>query len=299
MKAEEIDRSALEDALGHRFQNRAILDQALTHSSFAREAESHVASGTAGAAVGDNEQMEFLGDAVLSFVVSQELFQRFPEYTEGDLSKLRAHIVSARALVRPARTLEIGKYLRFGRGEEKSGGRTKSALLVNALEALIAALFLDAGFEKAHKFVVSAILQPALEELQKRRRQRAAGHRLQVGVAGNCSCLRPSSAPLFAGKGAGARASQSLHHGSTRSCSYWAAERLLSAAPKPAPRSEPSRGLHDRPGSIYNHCREVLRWTLQIRRQSRLRSHERSARRARSRNRAATAAGGCLPRETL
>lgn len=167
MKLQEIDRSALEDALGHHFQNRAILDRALTHSSFAREAESHGAAGTGCAEVGDNEQMEFLGDAVLAFVVSQELFRRFPEYAEGDLSKMRAHIVSARALVRPARNLEIGQYLRFGKGEERSGGRTKSALLVNALEALIAALFLDAGFEKAHQFIVRAILQPALEELQK------------------------------------------------------------------------------------------------------------------------------------
>jgi ribonuclease III len=167
MTADEIERSALEHALGHRFQSRAILDQALTHSSFAREAESQVPSGTASAVPGDNEQLEFLGDAVLAFVVSQELFRRFPEYAEGDLSKLRAHIVSARALIRPARNLEIGKYLRFGKGEERSGGRTKSALLVNALEALIAAIFLDAGLEKAQQFVVNTILQPALEELQK------------------------------------------------------------------------------------------------------------------------------------
>ena len=167
MKSEEIDRSALEDALGHRFRRRELFQQALTHSSFAREAESQAPAGTAGDVPGDNEQLEFLGDAVLSFVISHELFQRFPEYAEGDLSKLRAHIVSARALVHPARKLEIGKYLRFGRGEEKSGGRTKSALLVDALEALIAAIFLDAGLEKAHQFIVNAILQPALEELQK------------------------------------------------------------------------------------------------------------------------------------
>ena len=167
MKPEEIDRTELEGALGHRFQRRVLLEQALTHSSFAREAESQLLAGSAGDAPGDNEQLEFLGDAVLSFVVSQELFQRFPEYAEGDLSKLRAHIVSARALVRPARHLELGKYLRFGRGEEKSGGRSKSALLVNALEAVIAALFLDAGLEKASQVIVDVILQPALEELQK------------------------------------------------------------------------------------------------------------------------------------
>lgn len=167
MKSEEIDRSALEDTLGHRFQRRALLDQALTHSSFAREAESQAAAGNTSGTPGDNEQLEFLGDAVLSFVVSQELFRRFPEYAEGDLSKLRALVVSARALVRPARQLEIGEYLRFGKGEEKSGGRSKSALLVNALEALIAALFLDAGIEKANQFIVDVILQPAIDELEK------------------------------------------------------------------------------------------------------------------------------------
>lgn len=165
MKAAVIDQTALEDALGHHFQSRAILDQALTHSSFAREAVMQTESGSNPPE--DNEQLEFLGDSVLSFVVSQELFLRFPEYAEGDLSKLRAHIVSARALLRPARQLDIGSYLRFGKGEEKSGGRSKSALLVNALEAVIAALFLDAGLQKTHEFIVRTILQPALDELQK------------------------------------------------------------------------------------------------------------------------------------
>ena len=168
MKSEEIDRSALEDALGHRFQRHVIFEQALTHSSFAREAESQAPFGTYNEAPSDNEQLEFLGDAVLAFVISQELFRRFPEYAEGDLSKLRAHIVSARALLRPARQLEIGKFLRFGKGEEKSGGRTKNALLVNALEALIAALFLDSGLEPAHRLIVNVVLEPALEELNNR-----------------------------------------------------------------------------------------------------------------------------------
>jgi ribonuclease III len=168
MKSQVIDPSALENALGHAFQRRALLEQALTHSSFAREAESAIDAQSAAHPTRDNEQLEFLGDAVLSFVVSQELFRRFPAYTEGDLSKLRAHIVSARALIRPARQLEIGKFLRFGKGEEKSGGRTKNALLVNALEAIIAALFLDAGLEAAHRFIVNAVLEPVLEELHNR-----------------------------------------------------------------------------------------------------------------------------------
>jgi len=166
MKVEPAELSALEEAVHHRFRRRELLQQALTHSSFAREAESQ-SSTSIRPCGGDNEQLEFLGDAVLSFVVSQELCRRFPEYHEGELSKLRAHVVSARHLIRPARQVEIGKYLRFGKGEEKSGGRTKSALLVNALEAVIAALYLDAGLAAAHEFIVRCILEPELEELQK------------------------------------------------------------------------------------------------------------------------------------
>ncbi len=162
--------SQLEEALGHHFGRRDLLEQALTHASFAREAETHLSlnGGDGGRpALGDNEQLEFLGDAVLSFVISQELFRRFPEYAEGELSKLRAHIVSARELLHPARQLEIGNYLRFGRGEEKSGGRSKSALLVNALEALIAAIYLDAGIEPVHRFIVKSILEPELQDLSR------------------------------------------------------------------------------------------------------------------------------------
>lgn len=162
MKSAVHDTSALETALGHIFQNRALLQQALTHSSYAREAESQNAAGGAATPESDNEQLEFLGDAVLSFVISQELFRRFPEYQEGELSKLRAHIVSARCLLRPARELKIGDYLHLGKGEERSGGRSKSALLVNALEALIAVLYLDGGLSHAHSFILLNILEPEL-----------------------------------------------------------------------------------------------------------------------------------------
>ena len=162
------DPSQLEQAIGHRFSRRELLEQALTHSSFAREAAAQLTNGGVEGQVtipGDNEQLEFLGDAVLSFVISQELFRRFPEYGEGELSKLRAHIVSARELIRPARQLDLGSYLRFGRGEEKSGGRSKSALLVNALEAIIAAMYLDVGIEPVHRFIVKAVLEPELANL--------------------------------------------------------------------------------------------------------------------------------------
>ncbi len=157
----------LEEALGYAFQQPVLLELALTHSSYAREAESQHAGGGDTAREPDNEQLEFLGDAVLSCVVSQELCRRFPEYHEGELSKLRAHIVSAHRLLRPARELKIGHYLRLGRGEERSGGRSKSALLVNALEAIIAALFLDAGLDEARRFILQHVLGPELEELQK------------------------------------------------------------------------------------------------------------------------------------
>ena len=161
MKAEEI--TALQTALGHTFQRPALLEQALTHSSHAHEIEARGVS----ADVHDNEQLEFLGDAVLGFVTSQELFQRFPQYQEGQLSKLRAHLVSAKHLVQVAEALELGRYLRLGRGEEKSGGRAKHALLVNALEAVLAALFLDAGLEKAREFILAKVLDPELERLGK------------------------------------------------------------------------------------------------------------------------------------
>jgi ribonuclease-3 len=167
MKPGAHDTSALEQALEHVFRDHDLLDQALTHASYARELESHNSADGLSATQPDNEQMEFLGDAVLSFVISQELFQRFPEYQEGELSKLRAHIVSARRLLRPARELKIGDYLRLGRGEERSGGRNKSALLVDALEAIIAALFLDAGLDAVQRFILRNILEPELAEVHQ------------------------------------------------------------------------------------------------------------------------------------
>jgi ribonuclease III len=167
MKSATHDTAVLESSLGHVFQDRALFQQALTHSSYAREAESQNAAVGVPSLEHDNEQLEFLGDAVLSFVVSQELFRRFPEYHEGELSKLRAHVVSARRLLRPARDLKLGEYLHLGKGEERSGGRSKSALLVNALEAVIAALYLDAGLTAAHAFILQHILEPELRELHQ------------------------------------------------------------------------------------------------------------------------------------
>src|SRR5579859_1771375 len=124
----------LEAALGYAFRERELLARALTHSSHANEALEVAGEKSAAEAVRrDNELLEFLGDAVLSLVVSQTLVERFPERREGELSKLRAHLVSARHLVQVATQLELGEYLQLGRGEARSGGRGKPAILVDAL----------------------------------------------------------------------------------------------------------------------------------------------------------------------
>jgi ribonuclease-3 len=162
MKAREI--AALETLVGYHFQRPELIDQALTHSSQARELEALQASKD-GTRTGDNEQLEFLGDTVLALVTSEELFRRFPNFREGELSKLRAHLVSERHLIRVAQTLELGHYLRLGRGEEKSGGRSKTALLVDALEAVLAAMYLDGGLEPARKFILQSVVIPELERM--------------------------------------------------------------------------------------------------------------------------------------
>lgn len=159
------DATDLERKIGYTFKKRELLEQALTHSSHASEHPADRGEAIA-AQEQDNEQLEFLGDAVLGFIASLELFQRYPNYTEGELSKLKAQLVSARHLIHTARELQLGAYLRLGRGEEKSGGRAKAALLVDALEAVVAALFLDAGLELARDFVLNWVLIPELEHGQ-------------------------------------------------------------------------------------------------------------------------------------
>src|ERR1700757_4923745 len=159
MKAKEI--AALAGLLGHHFQHPELLDQALTHSSQARELEALQPLKT-GVRPGDNEQLEFLGDAVLALVTGEELFRRFPSFREGELSKLRAHLVSERHLVQVAQTLGLGNYLRLGRGEEKSGGRPKNALLGGAVGAGFAGLYLDGGLEIARRVILQAVITPEL-----------------------------------------------------------------------------------------------------------------------------------------
>ncbi len=146
--------TTLEEVLGHPFQNRELLERALTHKSRVYEkTEEDPAT--------DNEQFEFLGDAILGFLVSEALVAQHPAFPEGRLSKLKAHLVSASHLHQVALRLQLGHHLLLGRGEEMSGGREKKALLANALEALIAALYLDAGIEPVRLFVVQQIVGEA------------------------------------------------------------------------------------------------------------------------------------------
>jgi ribonuclease-3 len=139
----------LQNLIGYRFHNPQLLLEALTHSSYVQEA----AEGGQ-----DNEQLEFLGDAILSFLVSVRLAEAFPALEEGKLSRARARLVAAEHLAKVATRIALGEHLRLGRGEEKTGGRTKSNLLVNALEALLAALYRDGGLAVAQRFVEQFVL---------------------------------------------------------------------------------------------------------------------------------------------
>ena len=146
------DPGDLEHALGYSFRAPELLKHALTHSSSVNEiAPQPQAAGTLPA---DNERLEFLGDSVLGWVVSETLFTRFGGFSEGQLSLLKNHLVSAAHLLRAAHTLELGRYLHLGKGEETAGGRSKQRLLVNAFEAILGAIYLDGGLEPARRLVL-------------------------------------------------------------------------------------------------------------------------------------------------
>jgi ribonuclease III len=150
----------LEARLNYRFRNPELLHRALTHSSLANESRTGPSTASP---LDDNEQMEFLGDSVLGFLIAEALVQRYPQLHEGDLSRQKAHLVSAAHLHGVARRLEIGTFLELGRSEEMSGGRAKKTLLVDALEALIAAIYLDGGTEAARAFIFNHILDAPFE----------------------------------------------------------------------------------------------------------------------------------------
>ena len=140
----------LEQGLGYTFRNKALLENALTHSSYANEnRERHLP---------DNERLEFLGDSILGFVVAEYLYRNFPDKPEGELTRIRADLVCERNLAEAAATIELGSYLLLGHGEEQSGGRTRDSIVSDAMESVIAASFMDGGFAAAKEIIDRLIL---------------------------------------------------------------------------------------------------------------------------------------------
>jgi ribonuclease III len=153
----------VEARLGYVFRDATLLARALTHKSHVHERPGSLIALDSRApetAPRDNEQLEFLGDSILGFLVSESLVRRFPDSPEGRLSKVKAHLVSEERLHEVAKELDLGEFLVLGRGEEMSGGRAKRALLADAVEALIAALYLDGGLDAVRNFIESKIIVP-------------------------------------------------------------------------------------------------------------------------------------------
>ena len=137
-----------EQIIHYEFKNKKLLQEALSHSSYANENKKNLTS---------NERLEFLGDSVLSIVVSQHIFEHFKHLPEGELTKIRASLVCEKALFVFAQQIDLGEYILLGKGEEHTGGRERSSILADAFEAVIAAIFLDGGLEAARKHILSFI----------------------------------------------------------------------------------------------------------------------------------------------
>ena len=140
----------LEQKLNYKFKNISLLKNALTHSSYANEVRNSMPS---------NERLEFLGDSVLSIIVSEHIYKRFPKMPEGDLTRLRSSLVCEKALCAFSRELELGKYLLLGKGEDKGGGRERDSILADAFEAVLAAIYLDGGMSAAKTHVMNFVFR--------------------------------------------------------------------------------------------------------------------------------------------
>ncbi|HSF15621.1 MAG TPA: ribonuclease III [Vicinamibacteria bacterium] len=158
MRPIAADPSSFEETIGHRFRQPALMEQALTHKSFAHERNTRL----------HNESMEFLGDAVLGFVITDAIYREFSAYNEGRKSKIKAFLVSATTLAQLALELGLPRYLKLGKGEEKTGGRKKRALSANAFEALVAAVYLDAGLSAVRGFL-EPLYAPLFEAIREGR----------------------------------------------------------------------------------------------------------------------------------
>jgi ribonuclease-3 len=162
--------SSIEAALNLTFNDKALLRRALTHRSYINENPDYLLE--------DNERLEFLGDAVLDFITGEYLYHRFPEMAEGRLTNLRSALVRTERLAQFAIDLALGDHLYLGRGEEESGGRERLALLCDAFEALLGALYLDNGLEATREFIYKTI-EPALQEILNLETAKDAKSRLQ------------------------------------------------------------------------------------------------------------------------
>jgi len=160
--------SKLEKLIGHTFKDSALLEQALIHSSYANEHTEEK--------IQDNERLEFLGDAVINLIAGHMLMKRYPEMKEGDLSRIRARLVNESSLAKIARSLELGMFIQLGKGEIQSSGREKKSILADTYEAVIAAVYLDGGFEASFtivdrhfsSFISSTLLEATIHDYKSR-----------------------------------------------------------------------------------------------------------------------------------
>ena len=201
----------LEEKIGYAFQDRTLLENALTHSSYANE---HRDKG-----MPSNERLEFLGDSILGLVVADHLYRNRPDLPEGDLTRIRAALVCEGSLVEVAKSLDLGSYLKLGRGEESGGGRKRPSIQADAVEAMLAAVYLDGGIGQARKLIHNLILnqerekiangrdfKTALQELVQRESGQVLSYRL-VGESGpdHAKCFSMevllNGQPIGAGEG--------------------------------------------------------------------------------------------------
>lgn len=152
-----MSHETLQQALGYQFRNPQLLEQALTHTSYANENRARGLS--------HNERLEFVGDSILGFVVAEYLYRTFPDRPEGELTRMRAELVCERSLAVMAKEINLGSHLQLGRGEERSGGRTRPSILSDACEAILAAAYLDGGFEAAKGIVYRHVLDRVAESV--------------------------------------------------------------------------------------------------------------------------------------
>ena len=171
----------LESKLGYTFTNHALLENALTHSSCANESQGKLQS---------NERLEFLGDSILGMVVADHLYRNHPDLPEGELTRARAALVCEESLVEVAQELNLGEYLRLGKGEEAGGGRNRPSIRADAVEAVLAAVYLDGGIGSARKIIQKYILSREVAGLTKPRDYKTALQELVQRESGKILCYR-------------------------------------------------------------------------------------------------------------